>query len=77
VFNVLPGTGRLSRLVANEGLLILAALAAVYIVLGVLYEASFIHHDSFHSAIRRVGALLALIIFKQDLSVSQSSALFF
>jgi multidrug efflux pump len=55
---------------ANEGLLILAALAAVYIVLGVLYE-SFIHPITILSTLPSagVGALLALIVFKQDLSV--------
>jgi multidrug efflux pump len=55
---------------ANEGLLILAALAAVYIVLGVLYE-SFIHPITILSTLPSagVGALLALILFKQDLSV--------
>jgi multidrug efflux pump len=54
----------------NEGLLILAALAAVYIVLGVLYE-SFIHPITILSTLPSagVGALLALMIFKQDLSV--------
>jgi multidrug efflux pump len=54
----------------NEGLLILAALAAVYIVLGVLYE-SFIHPVTILSTLPSagVGALLALILFKQDLSV--------
>jgi multidrug efflux pump len=55
---------------SNEGLLILAALAAVYIVLGVLYE-SFIHPITSLSTLPSagVGALLALILFKQDLSV--------
>jgi len=55
---------------ANEGLLILAALAAVYIVLGILYE-SFIHPVTILSTLPSagVGALLALILFKQDLSV--------
>jgi multidrug efflux pump len=54
----------------NEGLLILAALAAVYIVLGILYE-SFIHPITILSTLPSagVGALLALILFKQDLSV--------
>jgi multidrug efflux pump len=54
----------------NEGLLILAALAAVYIVLGVLYE-SFIHPITILSTLPSagVGALLALILFKQDLNV--------
>ena len=55
---------------SNEGLLILAALVAVYIVLGVLYE-SFIHPITILSTLPSagVGALLALILFKQDLSV--------
>jgi multidrug efflux pump len=55
---------------ANEGLLIVAALAAVYIVLGVLYE-SFVHPVTILSTLPSagVGALLALILFKQDLSV--------
>jgi multidrug efflux pump len=55
---------------SNEGLLILAALAAVYIVLGILYE-SFIHPITILSTLPSagVGALLALILFKQDLSV--------
>jgi multidrug efflux pump len=55
---------------ANEGLLILAALAAVYIVLGILYE-SFIHPITILSTLPSagVGALLALMLFKQDLSV--------
>jgi multidrug efflux pump len=55
---------------SNEGLLILAALAAVYIVLGVLYE-SFIHPITILSTLPSagVGALLALILFRQSLSV--------
>ena len=55
---------------SNEGLLILAALAAVYIVLGILYE-SFIHPITILSTLPSagVGALLALIVFKQDLNV--------
>ncbi len=55
---------------SNEGLLIVAALAAVYIVLGVLYE-SFIHPITILSTLPSagVGALLALIVFHQDLSV--------
>jgi multidrug efflux pump len=55
---------------SNEGVLILAALVAVYIVLGVLYE-SFIHPITILSTLPSagVGALLALILFKQDLSV--------
>ena len=55
---------------SNEPLLILAALVAVYIVLGVLYE-SFIHPITILSTLPSagVGALLALILFHQDLSV--------
>ena len=55
---------------SNEALLILAALVAVYIVLGVLYE-SFIHPVTILSTLPSagVGALLALILFRQDLSV--------
>jgi multidrug efflux pump len=55
---------------ANEPLLILAALVTVYIVLGVLYE-SFIHPITILSTLPSagVGAILALLIFRQDLSV--------
>jgi multidrug efflux pump len=55
---------------SNEALLILAALVTVYIVLGVLYE-SFVHPITILSTLPSagVGALLALILFHQDLSV--------
>ena len=55
---------------SNEVLLILAALVAVYIVLGVLYE-SFIHPITILSTLPSagVGALLALMLFKQDLGI--------
>ena len=55
---------------SNEALLILAALVSVYIVLGVLYE-SFIHPITIISTLPSagVGALLALMICRQDLSV--------
>jgi multidrug efflux pump len=54
----------------NEPLLILAALVTVYIVLGVLYE-NFIHPITILSTLPSacVGALIALILFHQDLSV--------
>jgi multidrug efflux pump len=54
---------------SNEALLILAALVTVYIVLGVLYE-SFIHPITILSTLPSagVGALLALILCRQDLS---------
>jgi len=55
---------------SNEALLILAALFAVYIVLGVLYE-SFIHPITIISTLPSagVGALLALMLCREDLSV--------
>ncbi len=55
---------------SNEGLLILAALVTVYIVLGVLYE-SFVHPVTILSTLPSagVGALLALMLFGQSLSV--------
>ncbi|WP_424672075.1 efflux RND transporter permease subunit [Candidatus Binatus sp.] len=55
---------------ASEPLLILAALVTVCIVLGVLYE-SFVHPVTILSTLLSagVGALLALIMFRQDLSV--------
>jgi multidrug efflux pump subunit AcrB len=54
----------------SEPLLILAALLAVYIVLGVLYE-SYVHPITILSTLPSagVGALLALLIFKVDLTV--------
>src|SRR5208282_2502808 len=55
---------------ANEPLLILAALIVVYIVLGVLYE-SYIHPVTILSTLPSagVGALLALLICRTDFSV--------
>ncbi len=55
---------------ANEPLLIAAALATVYIVLGVLYE-SFVHPITILSTLPSagVGALLALMLFRTDLSI--------
>jgi multidrug efflux pump len=55
---------------ANEPLLILAALITVYIVLGVLYE-SYIHPITILSSLPSagVGAILALYITRTDLSV--------
>ena len=54
----------------NEPILILAALITVYIVLGVLYE-NFIHPITILSTLPSacVGALLALILFHEDLGV--------
>jgi multidrug efflux pump len=55
---------------ANEPLLILAALVTVYIVLGVLYE-SYIHPITILSTLPSagVGAIVALLLFRIDLSV--------
>jgi multidrug efflux pump len=54
----------------NEPLLILAALVTVYIVLGVLYE-SYIHPITILSTLPSagVGAVLALLVFRTELSV--------
>jgi multidrug efflux pump len=54
----------------SEPLLILAALVTVYIILGVLYE-SFIHPITILSTLPSagVGALLALMLFREDLNV--------
>jgi multidrug efflux pump len=55
---------------ANEPLLILAALVTVYIVLGILYE-SYVHPFTILSTLPSagVGAILALLICHTDLSV--------
>jgi len=55
---------------ASEPYLILLALIAVYIVLGILYE-SFIHPLTILSTLPSagVGAIVALLLFKVDLSV--------
>jgi hydrophobe/amphiphile efflux-1 (HAE1) family protein len=54
----------------NEPLLVLAALLAVYIVLGVLYE-SYVHPVTILSTLPSagIGALVALLLFGVDLSV--------
>jgi len=59
-----------AKSLAGEPWLILAAAIAIYIVLGVLYE-SFIHPMTILSTLPSagVGALLALMLFGQDLSV--------
>ena len=55
---------------ANQPLLILAALVTVYIVLGILYE-SYIHPITILSTLPSagVGAILALMIFQTELSI--------
>jgi multidrug efflux pump subunit AcrB len=54
----------------SEPLLVLAALVAVYIVLGVLYE-SLVHPVTILSTLPSagVGALLALMLFRMDLDI--------
>ncbi|MGH9822932.1 MAG: efflux RND transporter permease subunit, partial [Blastocatellia bacterium] len=55
---------------ANEPILILTALIAVYIVLGILYE-SYVHPITILSTLPSagVGALLALMLFHKELTV--------
>jgi multidrug efflux pump len=55
---------------ANEPILILAALITIYIVLGVLYE-SYVHPMTILSTLPSagVGAVLALLIFRMDFSL--------
>jgi multidrug efflux pump len=63
-------TAEFSKSLAGEPWLILAAVLTIYIVLGVLYE-SFIHPLTILSTLPSagVGALLALLLVGQDLSV--------
>ena len=58
------------RSLAGQPWLILAAIVTIYIVLGVLYE-SFVHPITILSTLPSagVGAILALLLFGQDLSV--------
>ena len=66
-----PGTaGAFQESLANQPFLILAALVTVYIVLGMLYE-SYIHPITILSTLPSagVGAVLALLLFRTDLSV--------
>jgi len=55
---------------ANEPLLVLAALLAVYIVLGILYE-SFVHPITILSTLPSagVGALIALLLTKTEFTI--------
>ncbi len=65
------GTARVfQEALANQGLLLLAAVLTIYIVLGVLYE-SFVHPLTILTGLpaAAVGALAALTLFGQDLSV--------
>ena len=64
---------RVRESLASQPLLILAALVTIYIVLGVLYE-SYIHPLTILSTLPSagVGALLALMLFGQDLGVDRA-----
>ncbi len=65
------GTARVfQESLGNEGVLILAALVAIYIVLGVLYE-SYIHPLTVLSTLPSagVGAVIALLIFQTEFSI--------
>ncbi len=65
------GTARaFENSLANESILILAAIVTVYIVLGVLYE-SYIHPITILSTLPSagVGAIAALILFHEDLDI--------
>jgi multidrug efflux pump len=67
----LQGTARVfQQSVANEPILILASVIAVYIVLGVLYE-SYVHPITILSTLPSagVGAVLALMAFRTEFSI--------
>jgi multidrug efflux pump len=71
IHGTFQGTARVfQQSLASEPFLILAALLAVYIVLGVLYE-SYIHPITILSTLPSagVGAVLALIIFKTQFDI--------
>jgi multidrug efflux pump len=63
-------TAEFASSLAGEPWLILAAVVTIYIVLGMLYE-SFVHPLTILSTLPSagVGALVALIMFRQDLSI--------
>jgi len=67
----LQGTGKeFEKTLKNQPLLILSALVAIYIVLGVLYE-SYVHPLTILSTLPSagVGAILALMAFKTEFSI--------
>ena len=67
----LQGTAKaFEESLANERILLLAALATIYIVLGILYE-SFIHPFTILSTLPSagVGAVLALLLFHTEFSI--------
>jgi HAE1 family hydrophobic/amphiphilic exporter-1 len=71
ITGVFQGTAKVFQdSMQNMGLLLIIAIAVVYIVLGVLYE-SYIHPITILSGLPSAGfgALLTLILFKVDLSI--------
>ncbi len=71
IHGTFQGTARVfEQSIANESYLILAALIAVYIVLGILYE-SYIHPITILSTLPSagVGAVLALMLFNTEFSI--------
>jgi multidrug efflux pump len=71
IHGTFQGTARaFEQSLQNQPWLILAALVAIYIVLGVLYE-SYIHPITILSTLPSagVGAVLALMLFKTDFSI--------
>jgi multidrug efflux pump len=71
VHGTFQGTARVfEQSVANQPYLILAAVIAIYIVLGILYE-SYIHPLTILSTLPSagVGAVLALMLFKIEFSI--------
>ncbi|MDR3568237.1 MAG: multidrug efflux RND transporter permease subunit [Syntrophobacteraceae bacterium] len=71
IYGSFPGTaGAFKASLSNQPFLIFAALAAVYIVLGILYE-SYIHPVTILSTLPSagVGALVALILLRMDLTI--------
>jgi multidrug efflux pump len=78
IFGSFEGTARnFQSAMSNQPLLIAAAILAVYIVLGVLYE-SYIHPLTILSTLPSagLGALLALLLFKSEFSLIALIALF-
>jgi multidrug efflux pump len=78
IFGSFEGTARnFQSAMSNQPLLIAAAILAVYIVLGVLYE-SYIHPLTILSTLPSagIGALLALLLFDAEFSVIALIALF-
>ncbi len=71
ITGVLAGTAQLfQQSLSKEPILILTAIAAVYILLGVLYE-SYVHPITILSTLPSagVGAILALIVFHTDFDI--------